>query len=178
MMKLSEIVNKTQRRAKKITNDRALYFLNYLIHNDILTAVYATYPEYFKKKTDVPIVQGTTEYDMPSDYGMVWEIRNISGGRLYREDGVYVSNKKLYVPADTKLTKVVVHYYRPLPTIDANTDIDLPDDILNDLIPIYVAGIEYYFFSDNKKTQETSVSFNRYLDARKNILTYSIGSLI
>lgn len=186
-IKYSDIVSQTQRRARKATNARGLFYLNKLVKKDIYRAVVKTFPDYFEETIEIDMIDGTTEYALPSDFYANAKTVDQNGRTILRgantptdvtpKNKIKIYGGNVYVSADRNFTKLVLKYYRKFPDFDETNEIALPDDIAEALESIWVNGFEYFHFSENKKTQETDVSFARYRDARNEVLTFSIGSL-
>ena len=186
-IKYSEIVAQTQRRAQKVTSARGLFYLNKLVKKDIYHPVVKTFPGYFEQQVEITMIDGTNDYALPSDFYANKSTLDQGGNVILRgsntpadvspKNNIQIYGGRVYVNADRSFTSLFLTYYKPIPDFDATSAIDLPADIANALETIWVTGLESFFFSDNKKTQETAVSFARYNDAKNEVLTYSVGSL-
>jgi len=185
-MKYSDISKNVQRRARKVTDPRGIFILNYFVAKDIYFRLCSTFPGYFQKQVKIPMVDGTTSYALPTDFYAVKRVYDEGGNTVLRGSNALLSNSSkgkvqiyggnLVVDADNTYVSLFVEYCRVMPKFDETTDIDLPDDIAEAIELICVTGLEYFYFSENKKTQETQTSFARYNDAKDAVLTFSIGT--
>lgn len=185
-MKASDINSDLQRRALKVTSPRLLYILNELVRTDIEYAVRQTFPDYFDEQTEITMVDGTLEYDLPDDFDVSKSITDQDGHVILRgsntprdvdpKNKIKIYGNKLYVNEDASFTSLVVSYWKPFPMFISGEDILLPDNVTRALRNVWVTGTEFFFFSENKKTQETQTSYTRYSDAKGVIMAPSVSS--
>lgn len=183
-----DISSSLQRRAQKVTTARGLYILNELVQEDIYHPTVKTFKDFFEESVTIVMVDGTTVYALPSDFQSSRRVFDDGDNLLLRGDNtpldvepknkVKIFGGNLTVDPDRSFDEVLVEYYKPIPDFDATSNIVLPDDISAALKNIWVTGLEFYYFTDNKKTQEAQIAFTRYKDAKNRKFTYSIGSLV
>ncbi len=186
VMKYTDISKNVQRRARKVTDPRGVFLLNNFVAKDIYYRLCNTFPRYFQKQVKVAMVDGVTSYALPSDFYAVRRVYDESGNTVLRGSNslldsslkgkVQIYGGNLVVDAENTYTSLFVEYCIAMPAFDETTDIDLPSDIAAALELIWVTGLEYFYFSENKKTQETQTSFARYNDAKDAVLTFSTGT--
>ena len=186
-MDYTEISGSVQRRASKVTTARGLFILNHLIKDDIWQGVSKTFRDYFHREVKITIISGTTSYALPTDYYATEKVEDQSENILLRgsntprdvtdKNKVQIYGGNIIVDTDTSITELYISYFIEFPEFAETGDIDLPDDITKELKNIWVTGLEYFYFSDNKKVQETQTSYARYEDSKSKKFTFSIGTL-
>ena len=186
-MDYTDIYGSVQKRASKVTTPRGLYILNHLVKDDIWEGVSKTFYDYFHKEVKITIVSGTVSYALPTDYYATEKIKDESENIILRgsntprdvdnKNKVQIYGGNVIIDSDASFTELYISYFIEFPEFEEVGDIDLPDNITKELKNVWVSGLEYFYFSDNKKVQETQTSYARYEDSKSKKFTFSIGTL-
>lgn len=184
----TEVRSALRKRASKISSTDFLYIFNHLIKNDIKNDVYVAFSEEFKTGTTATIVAATYSYTIASDYYDVISVKDAGGNelrRLYEPDDEPSSNtsklywivgNKIYFPKQqiddgiyTGGDVITITYYKKIADITAEAD-NLPyeDFTQDELYPVYVAGMEFFYFGRRKKITDQALARNDYQSAKIN----------
>ncbi len=185
------------RRGSRMTPEQLLYYANYMVREDIKDDYYTTFEQDAAATHEITIVAGTYAYELPENYFDVFVPRNMKnpvtdennlelqksyadnfrsqdfgfGGRVYSIDSGFINFPKKSIDNGVikEGEKIYLNYLKLIPDVESEED-ELPfgERIQNKMLPLYVSGIQFFYFTDTKKVTDRALQLSNYRTAKAN----------
>ena len=191
------------KRASRITEAQMLYYANSRVLPDIQNDLYTTFERDFSKTFEIEIVAGQYEYDLPTDFFDLYspvektspitdesnndlrkayagDYRSPSssfGGRIYwiSSDSIHFPKKSIDNSAIIPGEKIYMTYLKKVAEVTAEgSNLPFGGRLQDKMFPIYVSGIQYFFFTDGKKVVDRQLQLSNYRSDKANAFSLSI----
>ena len=185
------------KRAVNMTDIQLLHYANNMVREDIKDDYYTTFEQDAAATQEITVVAGQYAYPLPDDFFDVFVPRNMkspvtdennltiqkSYADQYREQNFgfggrvfWIDSENINFPKESidkavikEGEKIYLNYLKQIPEVeDESEELPFGSRLQDKLFPVYVAGIQYFFFTDGKKIVDRSLQLSNYNTSKAN----------
>jgi len=178
-MKATDFLALTTERAQKMSLEQIVRYFNNQIRLDNKVNMRSKWEDILKSSTSFDVITGTNTFTLPDDFQELTKVTDANLVKYFRGFGdtkVQVSNGEITFPESTSET-YTIKYWKKFPVLSLSDELDLDDEIIDTMTPIWVHGLEFYYFSDRKKIIERDVASGNYVDAKTMIFPSKVTTI-